>query len=77
MSPPLQVHLSPCKLMVAGEYSVLLPGGMALSVAVSPSLEIRLEESEEDGMSAPALGLERARVQPQGETRFVFMPWRL
>ena len=34
------------KLMLAGEYSVLGPGGSAISVAISPGITVRVTDSE-------------------------------
>ena len=64
--------LSPCKLMVAGEYSVLIPGGAALAVAVSPALDGQLGSDSRDLLTAPALGLESVPLASDGETRFAF-----
>ena len=45
------------KLMLAGEYSVLSPSGMAVAVAVSPGLSVHVSDSEEWGLEREDLGI--------------------
>jgi len=47
----------PCKTMIAGEYSVLEPGGKALSVAEGVGLRIGVAAAEEVGLQVTALGI--------------------
>ena len=47
---------TPGKLMLAGEYAVLQPGGRALAVAVGPSLVVGACPSDEWTFSSPGFG---------------------
>ena len=63
---------SPGKLMLAGEYSVLRPGGLALAVAVDSGIRIRLEAAESDLLTSPGLALEKVPLSEDGPGRFVW-----
>jgi phosphomevalonate kinase len=47
----------PSKLMLAGEYAVLVPGGKALAVACAPRMEVLCADSENDRVVLPDLGM--------------------
>lgn len=70
MSAPAEAR-APGKLMFAGEYSVLRPGGVALAAAVDAPLTVRVVEADRDRVSSEALGL--ARAEPSDDPRLGFV----
>lgn len=62
---------SPGKLMIAGEYSVLEPGGIAIAFAVDSGIRISLESAESDLLTSPALGFRGKALRRDDEGRFV------
>ena len=71
-SPSTVTSSVPGKLMVAGEYSVLTPGGHAIAFAVHPGLMVTLRPGEEDTLTSHALGVENVSLQPEGLTSFAY-----
>lgn len=58
MSPIREtVVMVPSKLMLAGEYAVLVPGGKALAVACPPQMEVLCTDSDNDRVVLPDLGM--------------------
>lgn len=60
------------KLMVAGEYTVLEPGGLALALAVPTDLRVRASRimGPKDLVDSEALGLQGARLASDPRLRF-------
>lgn len=61
----------PGKLMIAGEYSVLRPGGAALALAVDAPLEVSATPGDADRVTSEALGL--TDVGPGEDPRLSFI----
>ena len=63
--------VSPGKLMIAGEYSVLEPGGVAIAFAVDSGIRISLQPAESDLITSPALGFRGRTLKKDDEGKFV------
>lgn len=62
---------APGKLMLAGEYSVLTPGGVALAAAVDAPLHVWVEPSDEDRVTSSALGVSALPLAADPRLAFV------
>ena len=64
-SPSYQVKV-PGKLMIAGEYAVLEPGGQAIVVAIDRYIKAVIEPSTQNTLSLPQLGLDNMTFETEG-----------
>ena len=64
-SPSYQVKV-PGKLMIAGEYAVLEPGGQAIVVAVDRYIKAVIEPSTQNTLSLPQLGFDNVTFETEG-----------
>lgn len=64
-SPSYQVKV-PGKLMIAGEYAVLEPGGQAIVVAIDRYIKAVIEPSAQNTLSLPELGLDNVAFETEG-----------
>lgn len=56
----------PGKLMIAGEYAVLEPGGQAIVIAVNRYITAVIEPSTQNTLSLPQLGLDNVTFETEG-----------
>ena len=63
-SPSYQVTV-PGKLMIAGEYAVLEPGGQAIVIAVDRYIKAVIEPSTQNTLSLPQLGLDNVTLETE------------
>lgn len=68
---------APGKLMIAGEYSVLSPGGGAVAMAVGRRLEVTVEPAPEDRVMSEALGLVACPLEADPRLAFVAQALRV
>lgn len=64
-NPNYQVKV-PGKLMVAGEYAVLEPGGQAIVIAVDRYIKAVVKPSTQNILSLPQLGLDNVTFETEG-----------
>ena len=58
----------PGKLMIAGEYAVLEPGGQAIVIAVDRYIKAVIKPSTQNILSLPQLGLDNVTFKTEGHT---------